>query len=129
MLTVDFAGLLLTIGIIGLRYPHYVLGAALIHDLGRLLMALLFQGRIETIIAAGAFGTAAVSGVKAAGGAFLIALGGPLANYLVGANLGGAAWEKTSCLLHPGAALKRPFAVINLRLALLSALVTIWQHI
>lgn len=129
MLTIDYIGLLITIGLIGLRYPHHVLGAAAIHDLGRILMALFLQGRIETIIAAGAFGAAAVSGVKAGVPPVVVAFGGPLANYLVSANLGGAAGEKNAHLLHPGAALKRPFAVINLRLALLSSLVTIWQLI
>jgi hypothetical protein len=129
MLTVDFIGLLITVCLVGLRYPHHVLGAAVIHDLGRILMALFMQGRIETIIAAGAFGATAVSGVKAGGPAILVAFGGPLANYLVGANFGGAVWEKNSRLLHPGAVLKQPFAVINLRLALLSTLVTIWQLI
>jgi hypothetical protein len=129
MLTVDFIGLFITVCFIGLRYPHCVLGAAFVHDLGAIIAALFFQGRIDAIVAAGAFGTAAVSGVKAGAPAILVAFGGPLANYLVGASLGGAAWEKTAHLLHPGAALKQPFAVVNLRLAALSALVTIWQLI
>jgi hypothetical protein len=129
MLTVDFIGLLITVCLIGLRYPQYVLGAALVHDLGTIIVALFFQGRIDAIVAAGVFGTAAVSGVKAGAPAVLVAFGGPLANYIVSVGLGGAAWEKTSCLFHPGAALKQPFAVVNLRLAAISALVTIWQLI
>lgn len=129
MLSVDLIGLLLTACLTGLRYPHCVLGAAVIHDLGSVLTAIFFQGRVEAVIAAGAFGTTAVSGVKTGVPAVAVALGGPLANYLVGASLGGAAWEKTSRLLHPGAALKHPFAVVNLRLALVSALAALWQLI
>lgn len=129
MLTVDYIGLLITVCIVGLRYPHCVLGAAVIHDLGRVLMAIILQGRIETIIAAGAFGSAAVGSIKAGWPAVLMAFSGPLANYLVSANLGGAVWENTSRLLNPGAVLNRPFAVINLRLAILSAVVTILQLI
>lgn len=129
MLSVDLVGLILTVCLTGLRYPHWVLGAAVVHDLGSLLVALLFQGRVDAIIAAGAFGTTAVSGVKAGVPAVAVALGGPLANYLVGASFGGATWEKTSSLLHPGAVLKQPFAVVNLRLAILSALVALWQFI
>ncbi len=129
MLAVDLVGLILTVCLTGLRYPHCVLGAAIIHDLGSILTALFFQGRVDAVIAAGAFGTTAVSGVKAGAPAVAVALGGPLANYLVGASLGGAAWEKTSCLLNPGAALKHPFAVVNLRLAILSAAAALWQLI
>jgi hypothetical protein len=127
MLTVDYVGLLVTIGIVGLRYPHCVLGAAVVHDCGRILTALFLQSRIDSIIAAGAFGATAVSGANAGGTALMVTLGGPLANYLVCANFGGAVWEGNSRLFHPGAPLKRPFAVVNLRLALLSTLVTIWQ--
>jgi hypothetical protein len=129
MLTVDYVGLLVTIGLIGLRYPHCVLGAAVVHDLGRIFTAFFLQSRIESIVAAGAFGATAVSGTKSGGAALMVALGGPLANYLVSANLGGAVWERNSRLFHPGAVLKKPFAVVNLRLALLSTLVTIWQLI
>ncbi len=129
MLTIDFAGLLFTICLVGLRYPHCVLGAAVIHDLGRILVALCLQGHIETIVTAGAFGAAGVSGLKAGWPGVAVAFGGPLVNYLVGANLGGTAGVKNARLFHPGAALSRPFAVINVRLALLSALVSIWQLI
>lgn len=129
MLTVDYIGLLITVCLVGLRYPHYVVGAAVIHELGRILAAVFLQGRIDTIIAAGAFGAAAVSGIKAGVPSVAVAFGGPLANYLIGVNCGGAGGEKNAQLLNPGAALKRPFAVINLRLALLSSFFTIWQLI
>ncbi|MDT8901102.1 hypothetical protein [Anaeroselena agilis] len=129
MLSVDFAGLILTVCLTGLRYPLCVLGAAVIHDLGAVLTALVFQGRVDSVIAAGAFGTASVSGVKAGVPAVMVALGGSLVNYLVGASFAGAAWEKNSRLLNPGAVLKQPFAVINLRLAVLSAIVALWQFI
>ena len=129
MLAVDLIGLILTVCIIGFRYPHCVLGAAVIHDLGSVLTAVFLQGRVETIIAAGAFGTTTVSGVKAGLPVVAVALGGAMANYLAGASLGGAAWEKTSRLLNPGAALKHPFAVVNLRLAVVSSIAALWRFI
>lgn len=129
MLAVDFVGLLFTVCLVGARYPHCALGAAAVHDAGRILMALFWHGRIENVVAAGAFGSLAASGLPAGGAALFVALGGPLANYFVSAGLGGAEWEKTARLLHPAAAVKHPFAVVNLRLALLSTIVTIWQFI
>ena len=129
MLAVDFVGLLLTVCLVGLRYPHYALGAAAIHDAGRLLLALLSNGRIESVIAAGAFGHATVGGLQAGFAPLAVALGGPLANYLVSAGLGGFEREPTAHLLHPAAAVRKPFAVVNMRLALLSTVVTLWQFI
>lgn len=129
MLAVDFVGLLLTVCLVGLRYPHYALGAAAIHDAGRLLLALFSNGRIEAVIAAGAFGSTAVGGLPAGIVPLAVAMGGPLANYLVSAGLGGWEREPTAHLFHPAAAVRNPFAMVNMRLALLSTIVTLWQFI
>lgn len=127
MLAVDMIGLTMTICLIGLRYPHLVLGAAIIHDMGRVLMALFLHGNIETIVAAGAFGTADVSNLNSVLKNALIVLSGPLVNYMVSATVGGVERERTGNLLNPCAVLTSSFAVINLRMAILSFLVNIWH--
>lgn len=126
MLSVDLIGLMFTIGLVGPRYPLHVLAAAAIHDLGRILVILFFHGRIEAIVAAGAFGTAVTSGLKGYP-AIVAAFGGPLVSYLVSTGAGGVAWEKTANLVSPAAQVRYPFAVVNFRLAVLSTIASIWQ--
>lgn len=126
MLAVDIIGLIFTICLTGPRYPHYVLCAAVIHDLGRVLMALFLHGQIESVVAAGAFGTTVAGNIKAGMPALLLVFSGSLANYIVSATTGGVEEERSAKLLNPAASVRHPFAVVNLRLALLSFLVNSW---
>ena len=127
MLMIDLVGIIFTICLVGLRYPHYVLCAVVIHDLGRVLMTLFLHGHLETIVAAGAFGATVVTGVKSGVPALLILFGGAIANYAASATAGGIEYERTRHILNPLARIKHPFAVINLRLAMVSLVVTLWQ--
>jgi hypothetical protein len=129
MLAFDFVGMLVTICLIGLRYPHYVLMASLINGFGQVIMTLFLHGHIESVVAAGAFGSTMVSGIKGGVPAMLIIFAGALSNYIVSASAGGVEYEKTSDVLNPFSPVKHPFAVVNLRLALLSFIVNIWQII
>ncbi|MBP2642136.1 MAG: hypothetical protein H6Q67_23 [Firmicutes bacterium] len=126
MLTVDFIGLLFTLCLTGIRYPHYVLIAVVIHDVGRIMMALFFHGNIELILSAGAFGSAVADNMKSSWQPLLVTFSGPLANYIVSATVGGIEYEKTSHLFNPLMSAKHPFAVVNFRLAVLSAIVSSW---
>ncbi|HMM21305.1 MAG TPA: hypothetical protein PKA10_11235 [Selenomonadales bacterium] len=128
MLTVDFIGLLFTVFLAGVRYPVHVIAAAAIHEAGRVAMALFLHGHIDSVLAAGAFGSTVASNIKAGGGpALLLALSGPLTSLIISAGTGGIAREKATDLLNPLAPAHCPFAVVNLRLACLSALYTIWN--
>lgn len=127
MLVVDFIGLLMTICLTGLRYPHIVLAAGLIHDFGRILMVLFMSGNMESLVAAGVFGTATVTGFTNPINHALVVMAGPLACYLGCAVSGGIDREPTASLIHPCRALKAPVAVIMLRIAIVSFLINIWQ--
>lgn len=127
MLTIDFIGLLFTIFLAGVRYPVHVLGAAAIHELGRVAMALFLHGHIDSVLAAGAFGATVASNLKSGGPAMLIAFSGPLTSLIISAGTGGVTREKPAGIINPMAAAHYPFAVVNLRLACLSALYTIWN--
>ena len=59
----------------------------------------------------------------------LMALSGPLANYIFGAAAGGIYQEQPGYLIRTGARLNNPFAIINLRLAILSGLAGLWQFL
>ena len=126
MLAVDVIGLVFTIFLVGTRYPHYVLIAATIHEFGRIMMTLFLHGNIGTVIAAGAFGTVVASNLKSSWHGMLIAFSGPLANYIVSATVGGIESVATRRLINPWVSVGHPFAVVNLRLALLSIVVSSW---
>jgi hypothetical protein len=129
MITIDYIGLVITVCLVGLRYPQYVLGACILHDLGRVLMALFLHGHIDSIVTAGAFGSTAASNIRAGVPALLVTFSGPLTNYIFSATAGGIDYLKTRHILNPWGAVKHPFAVVNLRLAVLSLLVNLWQLI
>lgn len=128
MLGVDLIGLLATIVLVGLRYPHYVLTAACIHEFGRIFSAVFFHSHIDYIIAAGAFGTMEVTNYTSSVTGMLLLLSGPLANYIVCSLAGGIAFEPTKNLLNPLVNLKSPFAVINFRLCIISSVILIWKN-
>lgn len=125
MLTIDIVGLLLTIIFIGLRYPHYVVFAAVIHELGRIIMVLFLHGNIESVVAAGIFGSTVANNFKEGSMYWLVIFNGPLANYIVSATAGGIEFEKTAHLINPFKKLAYPFAVINLRFAIISLLINL----
>ncbi len=121
MLLIDMVGMLVTLFLTGLRYPQYVLLATLIHDLANIMAVFLLKRQIQSIVSAGAFGIAVTSS-DSGSPAFWILILGPLANYLAASAAGGISFERTANLLNPFAKLRRPFAVINLRLAVFSLL-------
>lgn len=126
MLTIDMLGLFLTVLMVSIRYPHYVIIAAFVHDIGMIIMTLFINGQVEAIITAGAFSALTTSGISGAKAA-VIAMTGPLVNYTISALIGGSEFEKTANLINPFVELKHPFAVVNVRLALISLIFTLWQ--
>jgi hypothetical protein len=78
-------------------------------------------------VAAGVFGSTSAAGLKSGTQILMVALSGALANYVVSSVSGGAAYEKTANILNPLAPARNPFAVINLRMAVLAVVVSLWQ--
>lgn len=127
MVVIDLIGLVATISLIGIRYPHYVLLAACLHELGEVLITIFLHGQIDTIVAAGAFGTIVVNNLHATILGIVIVFSGSLVNYIASSMAGGIAFEPTSHLLNPMSSLKAPFAVINFRLCILASFISIWK--
>ncbi len=127
MVVIDLIGLVATISLIGIRYPHYVLLAACLHELGEVLITIFLHGQIDTIVAAGAFGTIVVNNFHATILGIVIVFSGSLVNYIASSMAGGIAFEPTSHLLNPMSSLKAPFAVINFRLCILASFISIWK--
>lgn len=127
MLTIDLIGLLLTIFVVSLRYPHYVLLATGIHELGQIFMIIAAHGQLDSIITAGVFGTMTLRPYDSSIVGGLLLFSGSLINYGVSYIAGGIVFEPTRCLLNPLAKLKLPFSVVNFRLCILSCLIQIWK--
>ena len=128
MLGIDLIGLLATIFLVGLRYPHYVLIATCVHEIGIIVVAVLLHSHIDYIVAAGAFGTMSVSHYNPGSIGNLLIFSGPLANYIACSIVGGISFEPTKNLFNPLVKLKSPLAVINFRLCFVSCLVLIWKY-
>jgi len=129
MLSIDLIGIIITGTFIGLRYPHIVLAAVFVHEMGKIITALFLQQHIENIIIAGVFGKTVVSQIGAGVKDTLVAFSGPLTNYIVSTIAGGFEYERTAHLLNPFAKLKYPFAVVNMRLAVASLIFNIFQRV
>lgn len=128
MLGIDLIGLLATICLIGIRYPHYVLLATGIHEVACIFVAVFLHGQIDYIVTAGAFGMMAVSNYNSSIVGILILCSGSVANYIISSISGGIGFESSANLINPWAQLKFPFAVINFRLCILSSLIQIWRN-
>jgi hypothetical protein len=129
LVAIDLIGLCITILAIGIRYPHYGLITVFVHEIGRMLMALVISGRIDAIISAGAFGSATFINQSDWSVTVLFALSGPLANYVFCAASGGIDQEKLRNIFNPAAKLRNPFAVLNLRFAVLSFIASSWHFL
>jgi len=127
MLTIDFIGLLFTACVTGLRYPHLVLIATIIHELGRICMVLFLGGQLEGVLAAGAFGATVAGELDNALQRGLVLFSGPLANYIASSVRHGVAAERTRNLFNPFLLVKHPFAVVNLRFAVVSVIINFWH--
>ncbi|MBC8016856.1 MAG: hypothetical protein H7X79_14115 [Sporomusaceae bacterium] len=128
MLAIDLVGLLATILLVGLRYPHYVLAAIGIHEFGRIFTVIFLHAHVDSITTAGVFGTMAVSHYNSEILGIVILFSGSLANYITSSIVGGIAFESTANLLNPLVNLRSPFAVVNFRLCIISFLIQVWKN-
>lgn len=112
---VDLVGLLVSICLLGIRYPHYVILAALINFFGFCLGAFLLPDGLETIIVSGIFSTAEKeTAFTTKTVLFAVAL---FANYAAARLSGLPALKNAASFCSPFAVLDNPFSVINLRFA------------
>ncbi|MDF2570743.1 hypothetical protein [Sporomusa sp.] len=126
MMAVDIVGLIISIIVIGIRYPHFALAAALANTAGQVLMAIFLAGNIEKIVTAGAFSSASVTNLSELK-SLLFAFSGPLTNFIISKAAGGIEFVSTAHLVNPAAVVKHPFAVTNLRFAVISLILSICQ--
>jgi hypothetical protein len=127
MVFIDVIGLVGSVCLIGIRYPQYVLFAAMIHVAGLILAGLFIHGQIDYIVVAGVFSTASFNKNHTGIIYDLIGFGGTVANYIAASLLGGISREKTSQLLNPLAVLHSPLATVNMRMAFISLLVNLFN--
>lgn len=128
MLIIDIIGLVFTVLLVGPQYLHYIVAAVVVGEAGRLLMLLYVGAQLETMVAGGVFDSITAHGAVGIR-LLLIYFGGVLFNYFIGMACGGIEQEKLINVLNPFALVKQPFAVINIRLAILSGIYNGWQYL
>ncbi|HWR09250.1 MAG TPA: hypothetical protein VN379_20515 [Sporomusa sp.] len=102
------------------------MAAALANTAGQVLMAIFLAGNIEKIVTAGAFSSASVTNLSELK-SLLFAFSGPLTNFIISKAAGGIEFVSTAHLVNPAAVVKHPFAVTNLRFAVISLILSICQ--
>ena len=122
MLSIDVLGLAITSLLLGPRYTHYVLLASALAEAGRAGMTLFLQARVTDLMWAGLFGGLQVQGVGSVAQAALILFSGPLVSYITSSCYGGIGRDGWPRVINPFVTLTAPFAVINFRLAVATAL-------
>lgn len=127
MIVIDYIGLIVTVVLIGVRYPLQALGALIIHEVGRIGAICFVQKPINLLLIGGAFGEMSFREPLSWGYVLIAAAAGPLLNYLVGSLAGGIVWERLSALINSAAQLRQPTGVIQIRLAAISLLFSL-QH-
>lgn len=129
MLALDIIGLVITVFLVGLRYAHYVLLAAVLGETGRIMAILYMNIQPDAVVAGGIFGRMYLQGIHTQLAVVFIYFGGALTNFFIGMAFGGLEKERFASLFNPFAVIKQPFAVINLRLAILAAAYNGWQYL
>jgi hypothetical protein len=128
MLAFDIIGLIFTVLLVGPRYGLYVLSAVVIGEIGQILMTLYMNAQIDAVVTGGIFGGATFHGIQGGVPVLLIYFSGAIFNYFVGTAFGGIELEKFNNIVNPFANVKKPFAVVNIRLAIWSGLYSGWQY-
>lgn len=118
---VDLIGIFISICLLGIRYPHYVILAALVNFFGFCFGAFLLPEGLDSIITSGVFSVAEAPNIKFAEKAVLI-LSPPFCNYIASKMLDWTEVKRIKTFLNPLAILNNPFSVINLRFAAVSFL-------
>ena len=126
MISIDVIGLIISIVLVSIRYPHHALAAAVANALGQVTIAAFFAGDIEKIVTAGAFSSVAITNLSQFKSVIFV-ISGPLTNFIISRIAGGIEFVSTAHLLNPAVVLKHPFAVINLRFAVISLILSIFQ--
>ncbi|MDU2066461.1 MAG: hypothetical protein E6713_16720 [Sporomusaceae bacterium] len=117
MYVIDVIGFIVSIGVIGLRYPHYVILASLINQVGQIIASLFCHLGIQGVFAAGLFSQIDVNGPLPK--LLFVAASGIFSNYAAGKVVRGFEFEPSAHLWQSFAKLRFPFAVINMRFAFL----------
>lgn len=127
MVFIDVIGLLISLGLVGIRYPHWGILASFINILGLLLSGVVFHEQINYVVAAGAFSIGVFNQEHSLLLAYFLQFSGIWANFLVMHLAGGVRIEKTMVFMDPTCELKAPIAVINMRMAVLAILFNFWN--
>jgi len=121
MIELDLIGLLLTVLAVGPRQAHLVVLASLLQEILRVLAALALHREVLLVMAGGAFGATEAEGLPP----YVLGLAGPVLLALLAMNLIRRR-ERVLDSLTPWRESRFPFAAAALRVAVLTAFVTLF---
>lgn len=130
MLQIDIIGLIITIFFLGPQNILYIVLAIIVHELGRILSLLLLMPQLELMVTGGVLNIMIFKVPEPFIFSLLTILAGPFFCFLMGLickgmNFRNFGFRQLNNLLNPFIKLKKPWAIINLRLALFSAIISL----
>lgn len=130
MLQLDLIGLVLTIFVLGPQNILYTVLAILVHELGKIIALTFLTPQVETVVTGGILNTTIFKTAEPVLVSLVVTLAGPffclfMGLMFLGVNFKSFSPKQLGKLFNPFIRLERPWAAINLRLAFLSALISI----
>lgn len=128
MILLDMFGLIISGLVLGPGYIFYVFFLSVLQEAVRLMVALAVDAQIEQVFISGIFGFTSFQGISARDlRGIMIVLAGPLILLLVYRMAGGLGRNPRGAFFNPLMRVKKPLAMVSLRFALLSLLISCWQ--
>lgn len=130
MILLDWFGIIVSSFFLGPLYIVYIFILSVLQETVRVMVALAVNARIEKVLIGGLFSFTSFKGIDLADGyGAMVLLSGPLFCFLIYLLAGGIGKNQKNLLLNPLVKVKKPLAMVSLRLALVSFILSCWQII
>lgn len=130
MILLDLVGLAISGILLGPGYIAYVFLLSILQEGARLLVALAVNAEIDRVFISGIFGFTSFKGVSINDSrGIMILLAGPIVSLIICRLAGGIGKNPRGALFNPLLRVKKPLAMVSLRLGLLSLIISCWEII
>jgi len=130
VILLDWVGLIVSGFLLGPGYIIYVLFLSIAQELTRLLVALAVNVQIKEVFISGIFGFTSFTGINLTDfRGMMIILAGPLVSFLIYRLTGGLGNNPKGAFFNPLVKVRNPLAMISLRFALVSLVISCWEII
>jgi len=130
VILLDWFGIIVSSLLLGPFYVFYIFLLSILQETARLIVALAVNAQIDKVFIGGIFGFVSFQGINLDDSqGIMILLAGPLICFLIYWLAGGIGKGPKGALFNPLLRVRKPLAMISLRLGILSLFLSCWQII